>query len=80
MKIIPRTIHGTSSLKTSFLGRKLPFNLKVIKDGFQARINETLTFFLLGADTLDLMCVKVFSRNFESSGDGTIFSGLLIPK
>lgn len=69
-----------SSLKISFLAGKSPLHLKLIKDEFQAHISQTLTFFLLGADTLDLICVKVFSRNFESSGDGIIFSGLLIPK
>lgn len=55
-------------------------NLWLIDDGFKAHVNQSLTFFLLGADTLDLIFVNVFSRNLESSGDGIIFSGLLIPK
>lgn len=38
------------------------------------------TFFLMGTATLDLIWLKVFIKNLDSSGDGTTFSALSIPK
>lgn len=58
-------------------------NIQIIKQIFwkeKKKNSKNFTFFLFGADTLDLIWVRVFSRNFESSGDCVIFSGLFIPK
>lgn len=50
----------------------------VLTWGRQRRVKHT--FFLMGTATLDLIWLKVFIKNFESSGDGANFSGLSIPK
>lgn len=70
----------TNTRKIGVLAGDPPLNVKLITGESKRHFNDSRTFFLLGAETLDLMCVKVFSRNLESSGDGIIFSGLLIPK
>jgi len=41
---------------------------------------DPLTFFFMGTATFDLIWLRVFNRNLDSSGDWVIFSGLLIPK